>query len=642
MKKLIACLLGALPLFAISQTNMTITNSTAFNILKGNYTPSSYNTASYSRLPVDIISGLRDNVSSDSIKSYWTKLGTFYNRSSGNQLSSTTRGITATFGWVASKFKEFSTANSNRLVVSDFTFTQSFCSASNHKETFAVLPGNDLTDKSILIFLAHADTRTDVSCPSSTVVAKGMEDNATGVSLVMELARVMSKYSFKQTIVFMITTGEEQGLYGSTAFATYLKNNSIAVEAAYNNDIVGSIQCILPTNTPGCSVNNSIDSVSVRLFSTGDINSISKGWARYVKLQYHENLEWQLAIPSKINIMAPIDRTGRSGDHVPFSNQGYRAIRMCSYNEPGDGGGGGREHLQADSGGVDVNRDGVIDSFFVSFGFLKRNAQVDGNGVAMAAIAPSIPTYSITNIGNNRLRVAVTAQTGYQAYRLGIRTASNDFDSVYTFTRLVDTLQMPVSSNLKYYASIASQDGYGIESFFGTEVTLDGTGSSARINAISANALSMNNVLVQWKADNTIADYYEVERSEDNTYFTPIGTVKASFLNLYNFHDHSPLEGESFYRLRAIGTGLNNISDVKSLTLSADDFTHVIPSPAHNYFVVKTKAVAGTPAEIADLQGRKLMKLKITDGQQVDITSIPAGLYLLKVSNGEVVKFSKN
>ncbi len=642
MKNLSVFLFLVVPFFVLAQTNMTITNTTAFNILKGNYTPATYNTASYSRLPSDIISGLRDQVNADSIKSYWTKLGTFYNRSSGNQLASTTRGITATFNWVGSKFREFSTANSNRLVVSDFTFTQTFCSATSHKETFAVLPGNDLSDKSVLIFLAHADTRTDVTCPGSSVVSKGMEDNATGVSLVMEMARVMSKYSFKQTIVFIITTGEEQGLYGSTAFAKYLLNNSIPVEAAYNNDIVGSIQCILPTNTPGCSVNNSIDSVSVRLFSGGDINSTSKSWARYVKLQYHENLEWQLAVPAKIKIMAPIDRTNRSGDHVPFYNQGYRALRLCSFNEPGDGMGGGREHLMADSGGVDINHDGVLDSFFVSFTFLKRNVQIDANGAAMAAIAPATPTYSITNIGNNKLRVVINTQTGYPAYRLGIRTASNDFDSVYTFTRLVDTLQMPVSSNLKYYASIASQDSYGIESFFGSEVTITGTGSSARMNGVSASALSMNDVLVQWKVGTAVADYYEVERSEDNTYFTSIGKVTAASLNTYSFHDHQPIEGESFYRLRAIGAGLNNISDVKSLDLSASNFTHVIPSPAHNYFVVKTKAAAGTPAEITDLQGRNLMKFKIIDGQQVDITSIPAGLYLLKVSNGEVVKFTKN
>jgi hypothetical protein len=196
MKKsyIIIALLG--PLFGLAQTNLTVTNSTALDILKGNYVPLTYNPASISQLPADIIQGIKDDMDQDSIKSYWTKLGTFFNRSTGNQLVSTTTGITATFNWVGSKFQEFSAANSNRLVVSDFTFNQNICSALSHKETFAVLPGNSLTDHSVLIFLAHADSRASSSCTSSATSAKGMEDNATGVSLIMELARVMSKFSY--------------------------------------------------------------------------------------------------------------------------------------------------------------------------------------------------------------------------------------------------------------------------------------------------------------------------------------------------------------------------------------------------------------------------------------------------------------
>ncbi len=641
--KNLACLLFLIaPFFGLSQTNLTVTNATAVNILKGNYNAASYNPANVSRLPADIIQGLKNNVQQDSIKAYWTKLGTFYNRSSGNQLASSTQGITATFNWVGSKFREFSAVNGNRLVVSDFTFTQTICSVNNHKETFAVLPGSDLSDKSVFVFLAHADTRTSSSCPSSTIVSKGMEDNATGVSLVMELARVMSQFSYKHTIIFIITTGEEQGTLGSTAFANYLHNNAIPVKAVYNNDIVGSIQCILPTNSPGCTINNSIDSTSIRIFSGGTINSNSKGWARYIKMQYHENLQYQLPVAAQVNIMPDIDRSGRSGDHVPFYNLGDIAVRMCSFNEPGDGLGSGREHLSADSGGVDINHDGTLDSFFVSFTFLKRNAQVDGNAVAMAALAPLTPTYSITNIGNNRLRIVINTQKTYPAYRLGIRTTTNDFDSVYTFTRLTDTLQMPVSANLKYYASVASQDTFGVESFFGSEVTLTGTGTSGKMSLFSANLVNEKDVLVEWKVENTDqVNEYEVERSEDGTNFTNIGSVKATSSYLYSFHDWSPLEGRSYYRLRMVGTSLNNISIAKRIELSATSLTRIIPSPAHDYFMVKTKAV-GQSAAITDMQGKKVMNFLLNDGLRVDITAVPTGLYLLKVSNGEVIKFIKN
>ncbi len=646
MKKISFLVFFALPFFALAQTNLTITNPTALNILKGIYDPTIYNPVSVSQLPGDIIQGIKDNVSEDSIKNYWTKLGTFYNRNTGNQLASSTKGITATFNWVGSKFREFSAVNSNRLIVSDFTFNQNICSAPSHKETFAVLPGSSLSDNSVLIFLAHADSRASTSCTPSATSAKGMEDNATGAALVIELARVMSQFSYKQTIVFMITTGEEQGLYGSTAFATYLHNTNIPVKAVLNNDIVGSLYCILPTNPVGCSINNGVDSTTVRLFSGGGVNSISKAWARYIKLEYQENLQHLLAVPSVINIMADIDRNGRSGDHVPFYNLGDRAARLCSFNEPGDGYGSGREHLSLDSGGVDTKLipDGNIDSFFVSFSFLKRNTQVNANAAAMAAIAPITPAYSVTNIGNNNLRVVINTQTGYPAYRLGVRTTSYDFDSVYTFTRLVDTLQMPVSANLNYYVSVASQDANQVESFFGNEINLQGTNSFLAVELIqfSANLLNDNDALIQWKVANTnLTDRYEVERSDDAMHFKVIGYVNATSSYLYKFHDVAPLSGRSYYRLRMISTGQYDYSPTVSVVSSAAKLTQVIPSPAHDFIIVRTKA-SGKSAELTDMKGRSFMNFIVKDGMRVDIANIPQGLYLLIINGSEVIRFIKH
>ena len=646
MKKSYIIIAMLAPLFALAQTNLTITNSTALDILKGNYVPLTYNPASISQLPADIIQGIKDDMDQDSIKSFWTKLGTFFNRSTGNQLVSTTTGITATFNWVGSKFQEFSAANSNRLVVSDFTFNQNICSALSHKETFAVLPGNSLTDHSVLIFLAHADSRASSSCTASATSAKGMEDNATGVSLVMELARVMSKFSYHQTIIFMITTGEEQGLYGSGAFATYLHNSNIPVKAVFNNDIVGSLYCILPTNPVGCTINNGVDSTSVRLFSGGTNNSSSKSWARYVKMEYHENLQPLLTVPSVINIMRDIDRQGRSGDHVPFYNLGDIAIRMCSFNEPGDGIGAGREHQSLDSGGVDTKaiRDGNIDSFFVSFSFLRRNAQINANAVAMAAIAPITPTYAITNIGDNKLKVVINSQTGYPAYRLGVRTTSYDFDSVYTFTQLTDTIQMPVSPNLNYYVSVASQDVDQVESFFGNEISLGGTTSNLAVglSQFSAYAVTENDVILQWKVAATdLADKYEVERSDDGMHFKVIGTVGPTTSFFYSIHDVYPLPGNSYYRLRMTERNHFDFSPTVRISMLSGNRTQVIPSLAHDYIMIKTKSV-GRSAELKDMQGRSYRHFIMKDRMQINIANMNEGMYLLVVSDGEVVRFVKN
>jgi Peptidase family M28 len=646
MKKIYCILWLALPTFVLAQTNLTITNPVALNVLSGSYTPATYNPSNISQIPQAAILGIKNNISQDSIKNYWLKLGTFYNRSTGNQLASATQGITATFNWVSSKFQEFSAANNNRLIVSDFTFNQSICSASSHKETFAVLPGNSLADKSVIVFLAHADSRAAASCTASSVSAKGMEDNATGVALLMEVARVMSQFSYKQTIVFMITTGEEQGLYGSSAFATYLHNNNISVKAVYNNDIVGSLYCILPTNAVGCSINNGVDSTTVRLFSGGTNNSTSKGWARYVKLEYKENLAGILTVPATINIMTAIDRVSRSGDHVPFYNLGDAAIRMCSFNEPGDGLGSGREHLSLDSGGVDTKPipNGTIDSFFVSFFFLARNAQIDANAAAMAAVSPATPTYTITNIGNNRLRVVVNSQTGYPVYRLGVRTTSYDFDSVYSFTRLIDTLKMPVSANLAYYVSVASQDTNQVESFFGNEISISGTTGALAIGLVQFNGqlVNDNDVLLSWRVENVHAgDKYEVQRSDDGMQFKTIANIDAAFTYAYNYDDVFPLNGRSYYRLKLNEGPAYSFSPTVTINRGSSITTQLLPIPAVDYITVKTKDVA-KPAIITDIQGRKIMTVSLNDGLRIDLRNFLPGVYFLHPSGEGVIKFIKN
>ena len=76
---------------------------------------------------------------------------------------------------------------------------------------------------------------TDAKCD-----APGANDDASGTAAVLEMARVMAKYEFDATIIFMAVAGEEQGLLGSTYFAEQAKQNSMDVEAMFTNDIVGN------------------------------------------------------------------------------------------------------------------------------------------------------------------------------------------------------------------------------------------------------------------------------------------------------------------------------------------------------------------------------------------------------------------
>ena len=131
----------------------------------------------------------------------------------------------------------------------------------------------------------------------------------------------------------MATTGEEQGLYGAQAFANYAKAKGIKIKAVLNNDVIGGIICGYTSSAPSCPGYGDLDSTHVRLFSYGSFNAPCKGLSRFIKLEYKENLSSLVAVPMGINIMSPEDRTGRGGDHIPFREGGYTAMRFTAENE---------------------------------------------------------------------------------------------------------------------------------------------------------------------------------------------------------------------------------------------------------------------------------------------------------------------
>jgi hypothetical protein len=333
------------------------------------------------------------------------------------------------------------------------------------------LPGSDTSDKSIVLIEGHMDSRCAGLCDTACL-AEGMEDNGSGTGLVLELARIMSRYSFRQSIVFMVTIGEEQSLAGAKAFADYAKAKGIRIKAVLNNDVIGGIICGQTASPPGCPGLNTIDSTHVRLYSAGGFNSAHKGLARFVKLEYEEMIRPWARVPMGIHIMSDEDRIGRGGDHIPFRQNGYAAIRFTSANEHGDANVNNpaysdRQHTSADVLGIDRNGDGIIDSFFVDFNYLARNAVINGNAAAMAAIGPKTPDFLLTTDSLNRLAVEITKETGYPAYRIGVRTTTNDWDTVYTLSGgLKFSIPVPGAN---YIVSVASVDQQGIESLFSRE-----------------------------------------------------------------------------------------------------------------------------------------------------------------------------
>lgn len=475
---LLACLSG---LAAFNQTfsNLTVTSTEVDDIIKGTYTPSTYQASTVINNPNTISSELLSRISPDSLKAYLFALKGFQNRNSGSDTTSTTRGIGAARRWAYDKFLQFSAANENRLRPAYFQFditASAMCNVGRHRNIIAVLPGTQTVDKSVIHIQAHIDSRCEGLC-NITCDAFGVEDNATGTALVLELARVMSKYSFRNTIVFSLVTGEEQGKLGAEAMARYFVNNSIKIKASNNNDVSGGTFCGYTSSGPSCPSYGHIDSIGLRIFSLGGFNSPHKQWARYVKLQYKEQLLSQVPVATDIRIMTAEDRTGRGGDHQPFSARGFTAIRFTAANENGNASTGGgyvdRQHTTRDSLGRDFNSDGVEDSLFVSVTYLARNALVNGNSMAMAALSPDTITVVASVVSDNRIRVQFSGLAS-PAYRVAVRSATNDWDSVFTIVgKTVDTIKVPYGSFSTFFISASARNSSHVESLFSAEYTLN-------------------------------------------------------------------------------------------------------------------------------------------------------------------------
>jgi hypothetical protein len=459
-------------------SNIITTNPVAEQILLGNYDPADYAQAAPIAAPDLIASGLEAEISPDSLKAYIIRLSEFGNRNTGSDTVSGTFGIGAARRWVYQKFEEFSAASEDRLVVTYLQFDQSICSVGQHRNIAAILPGTDPANNGVIIIEGHIDSRCEGLC-DVTCLAEGVEDNASGTALVMEAARVMAQFSFKNTIIFTAVIAEEQGLYGAEAWADYIQAKNIPLRAVLNNDVIGGVICGETSSPPSCPGLNDVDSTSVRLFSAGGFNSRHKQLARYTKLEYHEMLLPTATVPMNVRIMSPEDRTGRGGDHIPFREHGYPAIRFTAANEHGnadvsDPNYDDRQHTSDDVLGVDTDGDGAVDSFFVQFHYLARNTLLNANAAAMIAQNVATPTnFTATRAGD---QLSVSIEGGAAINRVAIRTATNEWDTVFTVTGASGTFTTPPAGPL--FVSVAAVDGNGIESLFSGEKLLTPTSAT--------------------------------------------------------------------------------------------------------------------------------------------------------------------
>jgi hypothetical protein len=250
-------------------------------------------------------------------------------------------GIGGAAAWIRAEFERVSAAAGDRLKVEVDSFEQPpapprIPQKVEIADIVATLPGTDPDSAGrTLVVSGHYDSRAS-SVLDTTSAAPGADDDASGTAAVLEMARVLSHYKFRATIVFLAVAGEEQGLYGSTHWAQEAKARNADIEAMFDNDIIGSSR----------SESGQVDRKTVRLFAQGVPPSAPNDAMAALLRAGGENdtppRELARAIREIAGVYTPsmnvrviyrADRYLRGGDHLPFLERGYAAVR---FTEPAE------------------------------------------------------------------------------------------------------------------------------------------------------------------------------------------------------------------------------------------------------------------------------------------------------------------
>jgi len=392
------------------------------------------------------IQAILDSISATNIRSYLDTLVGFYTRHTLSDTTSDSVGVGAARRWVFGKFQELSQASGGRLQPAYFDFNATICGVTNeHRNVMAILPGTVTPDRYFVVS-GHLDNRGDPvsACTFQSVFSPGANDDGSGTAVSIELARVLSQYQFESSLVFMAVVGEDEGLYGSEAYAAYAQTSNIRIDGMITNDVVGNI----------VGSNGIVDSLSVRMFSSVDDTSSHRQFSRYVKLKS------EFYYPSfTINLIPAQDRPGRGGDHQSFQAHGYTAIRFTEPNENLN-----NQHTATD----------VVDS--MSPAYTARVARANAVGLASLADAPERPHIpQAFDPGTGTQAIIQWTQTNtepdFAGYRVAVRDSGGLFYTTITDVgnALIDTVD-GLTPGVPVYIGISAYDTAGNESIFSKEV----------------------------------------------------------------------------------------------------------------------------------------------------------------------------
>lgn len=331
-----------------------------------------------------------DNVSAERIEKDIQTLVNFGTRNTFSDTISNSIGIGAARRWIKSEFEDISKDCNNCLNV---FYQKDFVTKEGNRRVphdawvvnvVAIQKGTKYPNR-FIIMSGDIDSRASDTMDFITP-APGANDNASGIAGTIEAARVLSKYSFENSIIYVGLSGEEQGLFGGDDLAKYAKEQNWDIIGILNNDMIGNIK----------GIDGVIDNRAFRIFSEpvpptetererqmrrfygGEVDGISRQLARYV----HKNVKTYMPEMNPIMVYR-LDRFGRGGHHRPFNDLGFAGIRIMEAHENYTQ---QHQNIREENG---IKYGDVIEH--VNFGYAKKLTAVNAINLASLAWAPPAP-----------------------------------------------------------------------------------------------------------------------------------------------------------------------------------------------------------------------------------------------------------
>lgn len=327
-------------------------------------------------------------VDADRIEATVRRLAAFGTRHTLSSQDDPERGIGAARDWIKAELDRYARRSGGRMTVELQSYVQEptprIPAPTRITNVVATLRGS-VTPERVHVVSGHYDSRaSDVM--DATSDAPGADDDASGVAVAMELARVLAGRRPAATLVFAAVAGEEQGLFGAAHMASRFEATDTDVRAMFTNDIIGSSTADDGSHDPytirlfaeGVPTSETPAEAETRRSVGGENDSPARQLARFVRDTADND-----ATGMRVRVVYRRDRYLRGGDHIPFLERGYPAAR---FTEPAED----FAHQHQDVRVVDGKQYGDLPEF-CDFQYIARVARVNAAALWTLAQAPGAP-----------------------------------------------------------------------------------------------------------------------------------------------------------------------------------------------------------------------------------------------------------